>query len=151
MDPKQIVEIRQLIKRLGQERTVVLSTHILPEVSVVCNRVIIINEGKVVAVDTPENLTMKVQEFSRVRVQVEAPRRDVMETLGRVDGVVSVVQEGEADGGVGTYLVQSRKEKDVRRELARVVAERGWGLLELRVMSISLEEVFVKLVTEEKE
>jgi len=151
LDPKQIVEIRQLIKRLGEERTVILSTHILPEVSVVCNRVIIINEGKLVAVDTPENLTLKLQEFSKVRLQVDGPHREVAETLGRVDGVVSVVREDESDEETGIYLVQSRKEKDVRSELARAVSEHRWGLLELSLVSISLEEVFVKLVTEEKE
>jgi ABC-2 type transport system ATP-binding protein len=151
LDPKQIVEIRQLIKSLGAERTVVLSTHILPEVSVVCNRVIIINEGKLVAVDTPENLTLKLQEFSKIRLRVEGPHREVVDALGRVDGVVSVVREDESDGETGVYLVQSRKEKDVRNELARAVTEHRWGLLELSLVSISLEEVFVRLVTEEKE
>ncbi len=151
LDPRQIVEIRHLIRELGQERTIILSTHILPEVSVVCNRVIIINEGRLVAVDTPDNLTHKLQEFTKVRLRVEGPHREVLDALGRVDGVVSVVRQEGPDGEMGTYLVESQKERDVRKELARAVAERQWGLLELGLVSISLEDVFVKLVTEEKE
>ena len=151
LDPRQIVEIRQLIRGLGRERTVILSTHILPEVSMVCDRVIIINEGRLVAVDTPENLTLKLQEFSKVRLEVKGPHSEVIETLGRVDGVVSVVQEDKPDDELGTYLVEFQKDRDVRNELARVVTDHRWGLLELALVQISLEEVFVKLVTEEKE
>jgi ABC-2 type transport system ATP-binding protein len=151
LDPRQIIEIRQLIKRLAGQKTVILSTHILPEVSMVCQRVIIINHGRVVAMDSPENLTSKLQKSSQVLLRVEGPSDEIRRALGAVPGVQTVKQEGVGPGNVVTCVVESRRDMDVRKELAATVFKHNWGLLELRPVDLTLEEVFVRLVTEEKE
>ena len=149
LDPKQIIEIRQLIKSLAGQHTVILSTHILPEVSMVCSRVIIINEGKVVAVDSPENLTNQLAKSARIQLQVEGPAEAVAQELRRLPGVLGVEQKALVNG-VGTFVVESEQERDLRRELARAVVGRQWGLLELRPVALTLEDIFIQLVTEEE-
>jgi ABC-2 type transport system ATP-binding protein len=151
LDPRQIIDIRQLIKGLAGQKTVILSSHILPEVSMTCQRVIIINRGRLVAVDTPENLTTKVQKSSRLLVQVEGPATEVVRALGAVSGVQTVKQEGVAPTKIVTCVVESQKDRDVRKDIAAAVVQRHWGLLELRPVDLTLEDVFVRLVTEEKE
>src|SRR3990172_1012065 len=149
LDPKQIIEIRQLIKSLAGQHTVILSSHILPEVSMVCSRVIIINEGRIVAVDSPENLTSQLARSARIQLQVEGPAEAIAGDLRRVPGVLAVEQKALVDG-VGTFVVESERERDLRRELARVVVGRQWGLLELRPVALTLEDIFIQLVTEEE-
>ena len=150
LDPKQIIEIRNLIRQMQGERTVLLSTHILPEVSVVCQRVIIINEGRIVAVDTPENLTRRLQRSTQVLLQVEGPPDQVTGRLREMAGILRV--EMKDGGGVhGRYVVETEKDCDLRRELAHVVCSSGWGLLELRPVDMSLEDIFIRLVTEEQD
>jgi ABC-2 type transport system ATP-binding protein len=151
LDPRQIIDIRQLIKSLAGQKTVILSSHILPEVSMICQRVIIINRGRLVAVDTPENLTTKLQKSSRLLVRVEGPATEVMRALGAVPGVQTVKQDGAGPTGVATCVVESEKDRDVRKDIAATVVHQHWGLLELRPVDLTLEEVFVRLVTEEKE
>jgi ABC-2 type transport system ATP-binding protein len=151
LDPRQIIDIRQLIKGLAGQKTVILSTHILPEVSMTCQRVIIINRGRLVAVDTPENLTTKLQTSSRLLVRVEAPATDVVRALGAVAGVQTVKEDGSAPGKVVTCIIESKKDRDVRKDVAAAVVRQNWGLLELRPVDLTLEDVFVRLVTEEKE
>jgi ABC-2 type transport system ATP-binding protein len=148
LDPKQIIEIRSLIRNMQGERTVILSTHILPEVSMVCQRMIIINDGRIVAVDTPENLTRRLQRSTQVLLQVEGPPEQVTGRLRDVAGVLHV-QTKDGAGGLRRYLVETDKGRDLRRELARVVCSSGWGLLELRPVDMSLEDIFIRLVTEE--
>lgn len=149
LDPKQIIEIRNLIRQMQGERTVLLSTHILPEVSVVCQRVIIINEGRIVAVDTPENLTRRLQRSTQVLLQVEGPPDQVTGRLREMAGILRVEMK-DGGGVLGRYVVETEKDCDLRRELARVVCSSGWGLLELRPVDMSLEDVFIRLVTEEQ-
>ena len=151
LDPRQIIEIRQLIKGLAGQKTVILSTHILPEVSMTCQRVIIINHGRLVAVDTPENLTTKLQKSSRLLVRVEGPATDVVRALGAVSGVQTVKQDGAGAANLVTCVVECEKDRDVRKDIAAAVVRQSWGLLELRPVDLTLEEVFVRLVTEEKE
>jgi ABC-2 type transport system ATP-binding protein len=151
LDPRQIIEIRQLIKNLAGQKTIILSTHILPEVSMTCQRVIIINRGRLVAVDTPENLTSKLQKSPRLLVRVEGPATEVVRILGAVPGVQTVKQEDSGPGQVMTYTVEAEKERDVRKDLAATIVQQQWGLLELRPVDLTLEDVFVRLVTEEKE
>jgi len=148
LDPKQIIETRQLIKELAGDHTIILSTHILPEVSQTCQRVVIINKGKVVAVDTPANLTARLRGSETMYVQVDADGADAAAALGRVPGVTRVVEADRRDHTVG-YEVESGHGRDVRRELARAVIGNNWGLLELRPMRMSLEEIFLSLTTEE--
>jgi ABC-2 type transport system ATP-binding protein len=148
LDPKQIIETRQLIKQLAGDHTIILSTHILPEVSQTCQRVVIINKGRVVAVDTPDNLTARLRGSETMYVQIDAAGADATQALARVAGVKRVAEADRRDGIVG-YEVDSEQGRDVRRELARAVVGSGWGLLELRPTRMSLEEVFLSLTTED--
>ena len=148
LDPKQIIETRELIKEMAGDHTIILSTHILPEVSQTCQRVMIINKGHVVAVDTPDNLTARLRGSETMYVQVDADGLDASGTLGGVAGVTRVAESDRRDGLVG-YEVESEHGHDVRRDLARTVIGNGWGLLELRPMRMSLEEIFLSLTTEE--
>jgi ABC-2 type transport system ATP-binding protein len=148
LDPKQIIETRQLIKELGGDHTVILSTHILPEVSQTCQRIVIINKGRVVAVDTPENLTSRLRGSESMYVQIDGLGADAREALLGVPGVTRVAVT-ETRGPVAGYEVASESGRDVRRELASAVVTHGWGLLELRPMRMSLEEIFLHLTTED--
>ncbi len=149
LDPRQIVEIRQTIKSLAGQRTVLLSTHILPEASMLCHRVIIINEGKLLAVATPGELSDRVQRSARILLQVEGPPAAVLPALERVGGVQAVERQNAAGEVVDTYLVRAERKDGVRQALSRAVAEGGWGLVELRAADVTLEEVFLRLVTDE--
>ncbi len=148
LDPKQIIETRELIKELAGDHTVILSTHILPEVSQTCQRVVIINKGKVVAIDTPHNLTSRLRGNETMYVQVDASGANAEDVLRGLPGVTRVAPADSRDSVVG-YEVDSEHGQDVRRELARAVVSNGWGLLELRPMRMSLEEIFLSLTTDE--
>jgi len=152
LDPKQIIETRSLIRSLAGDHTIVLSTHILPEVAQTCQRVVIINKGRVVAVDTPDNLTARLKGSATMYVQVEAGGADAGAALAAVPGVTRVVaaDHHEAAAGVpAAFEVESAPDVDVRQELARAIVTRGWGLLELRPVRMSLEDVFLQVTTEE--
>jgi ABC-2 type transport system ATP-binding protein len=148
LDPKQIIETRDLIRSLAGDHTIILSTHILPEVSQTCQRVVIINKGRVVAEDTPQNLTAALRGSQTMYVQVEADGADAGGALQRLPGVTRV-SEADRRGSVVGYEVESDGVRDVRRDLARAVIAGGWGLLELRPMRMSLEEIFLSLTTDE--
>jgi ABC-2 type transport system ATP-binding protein len=149
LDPKQIIETRELIRGLAGDHTIVLSTHILPEVSQTCQRVVIINKGRVVAVDTPDNLTARLRGADAFYVQVDAGGVDAAEALAGVPGVTRVA--GPAPhGALASYEIESERGIDVRRDIARTIVTRGWGLLELRPMRMSLEDVFLQVTTEEQ-
>jgi ABC-2 type transport system ATP-binding protein len=148
LDPKQIIETRQLIKELAGTHTIILSTHILPEVSQTCERVVIINKGKMVAVDTPSNLTAKLRGSETMYVQIDTMGEDAMPALRDVAGVNDVALADTLNGLTG-YEVSSESGRDVRRDLARAVVARNWGLLELRPTRMSLEDIFLSLTTEE--
>ncbi|HET6317575.1 MAG TPA: ATP-binding cassette domain-containing protein, partial [Chloroflexota bacterium] len=151
LDPNQIIETRQLIKQLGGDRTIILSTHILPEVSMVCNKVVIINRGTVVAVDTPEALTRQLTGADRLALTVRGPATEVENRLRRVRGVVSAIAR-PAPSAKGQVQVEVDAEpgRDVREQLAKEVVGAGWGLLELRGQALSLEDIFLQLTTSEE-
>jgi ABC-2 type transport system ATP-binding protein len=149
LDPKQIHEVRELIKSLAGNHTVVLSTHILPEVEQTCHRVIIIDRGKIVAVDTPQNLRFQVQGAERIFLEVDGASTEVMTRLQSVPGVIDV-RVIEQTNGTSRFQVESELRRDVRRELARSVIEGGFGLLEMRSATMSLEDIFIKLTTAEE-
>ena len=130
LDPKQIHEVRELIKELAGKHTMVLSTHILPEVEQTCNRVIIIDKGKIVAVDTPQNLRSQVQGGERISLEIEGPANEVAAKLRSVPGVASVKSLAQSDGR-SRFQVENELKKDIRCELAWLVVQNGWGLLEL--------------------
>ncbi len=146
LDPRQIIEVRQLIKDLAGEHTVILSTHILPEVSMVCQRVLIIHEGHIVAEDTTDGLQANLQRADRVYLEVRRPSPDVAIRLRKVAGVQRVQEKGK-----GAYEVECALGSDHREDLAAAVIQGGWGLLELRQVGMSLEEIFLKLTTTEEE
>jgi ABC-2 type transport system ATP-binding protein len=148
LDPKQINETRRLIKGLGGDHTIILSTHILPEVSQTCNRIVIINKGRVVAVDTPDNLTARLRGSETMYVQVDALGADAEGMLSSVPGVTRVTVSDKREAIAG-YEVESESGRDVRRQLAAAVVGQGWGLLELRPMRLSLEEIFLQVTTED--
>ncbi len=150
LDPKQIIETRELIKGLAGDHTIILSTHILPEVSQTCQRVVIINKGRVVAIDTPENLTARLRGAETIYLQVDALGADPTAALHAVPGVTRVSISERRDGVVSCE-VESERGRDVRRDLARLIVGNDWGLLELRPMRMSLEEIFLHLTTEESE
>jgi ABC-2 type transport system ATP-binding protein len=148
LDPKQIIETRDLIRGLAGDHTIVLSTHILPEVAQTCQRVVIINKGHVVAVDTPDNLTARLRGTETLYVQVDARGPHVLAGLQTVPGVTRVAAADQRQDS-GAFEVESERGRDIRRDLAREIVTRGWGLLELRPMRMSLEEVFLQVTTEE--
>jgi ABC-2 type transport system ATP-binding protein len=145
LDPTQIIEIRTLIKQLAGERTILLSSHILPEVSQVCQRVIIINRGGILATDTPENLVNRMGRGGKLQVRASGPDEEIRGAIAAVPGVKSVVAGG------GLYRVEGETDSDLRAEVARAVVGGGWDLLELRAGDVSLEDVFLHLVTDEQE
>jgi ABC-2 type transport system ATP-binding protein len=149
LDPKQIIETRQLIRSLAGDHTVVISTHILPEVSQTCQRVVIINKGRVVAVDTPDNLTARLRGAETMFVQVDAGGADAAAALSTLPGVTRVTLSERRTTTEGLE-VESEKGRDIRRDIARAIVNRGWGLLELRPMRMSLEEIFLQVTTEER-
>jgi ABC-2 type transport system ATP-binding protein len=150
LDPKQVVGIRELIKNLAGDRTIILSSHILPEVSMTCEKVIIIHQGEIVAVDTPENLTEKLQKTSKISVQIEGIKQEVTAKLKTMPGVVAVLEKEEDPPGVFSYEIESEKEKEISGELSYLVYNNKWKLVEMRPVKMSLEDIFIKLVTEEE-
>jgi len=149
LDPKQIIEIRNLIRELAKEHTVLLSSHILPEVGATCDRIIILNEGKVVAVDTQEELKRRVQGGDRLVVEITGGNLEqVRKTLGEIEDVVSVSAQEEAPD-TARVTVESKPGVDVRAEIFRKTVAAGWTLLELSREGMSLEDVFLKLTREE--
>lgn len=144
LDPRQIREVRDLIRDIGQDRTVMLSTHILPEVEQLCTRVLIIHRGRLVAEDTPENLSSRLMGTGRflVRVNGQVAAESVADRLGTVKGVTSAVV---TDAGVE---VTSEQDNDVRPEVARAIVNNGWDLLEIRGLDLPLEEIFLQLTAE---
>jgi ABC-2 type transport system ATP-binding protein len=148
LDPKQIIETRDLIRSLAGDHTIVLSTHILPEVAQTCQRVVIINKGRVVAVDTPEGLTARLQGAETLYVQIDAQGAEAEPVLAAIPGVTRVAASDHR-GGVHGFEVESARGTDIRRDIARAVVTSGWGLLELRPMRLSLEEIFLQVTTDE--
>lgn len=149
LDPRQIREIRNLIKSFALNKTVILSSHILPEVSQVCSRVIIINKGAIIAEDTPENLISGWGKVTRIQVTVRAPENEFKLLLSSLKGVSLVRPAAPFHDGIVTLTVETDRDHDVRPYLARSIIEKDWDLLELRSIDISLEDVFIDLVTEE--
>jgi ABC-2 type transport system ATP-binding protein len=149
LDPKQISEIRALIRSLAGQHTVILSTHILPEVSMVCDGIVIINHGRIVAQGTESELVQQVFPTARIEVRVTNASGDVGGALRAVPGVVAVEPLAARDGSVG-FVVESERDRDVRGDLVRLVTGKNWALQELHQVGMSLEEVFIRVVAGEQ-
>ena len=149
LDPKQIIEVRHLIKSLAGSHTIILSTHILPEVSMTCDRVVIINKGKVAAVDTPQHLTTQLKGGQKVHVEVKAPQQSLNELLLQIPGTSRVqIENPRADGHL-LATVESGESADIRSQIAARIVEKGWPLYELRGVNLSLEDIFLELTTDD--
>lgn len=150
LDPAQIKEVRGLIKNLGGERTVILSTHILPEVSITCDRVIIIHDGRLVALDTPENLMKELQKSTKTYLKIDGPKKEVIENLQGLKGIISIEEKETTSDREFALLVDMEKDSTVSKEISLLLVQKGYGLLEMRPVLMSLEEVFLKIITDEE-
>ncbi len=151
LDPKQIIEMRRLIKALGKEHTLILSSHILPEISATCDRVVIINKGQIAAIDTADNLSRNLGNASKLSVTVAGPKASVLSHIKELYGIKYVEANIEKGKDVVSYVVESDKEIDVRRPLFFAMAKAGYPIIELKSMDMSLEDIFLQLTTQEKE
>jgi ABC-2 type transport system ATP-binding protein len=151
LDPKQIIEIRNLIQELGHEHTIILSSHILPEVSAVCERVIIINHGRIVAGDTPENLSRSLAGNSKLLLRVAALQSEVVPVLEKLSGVKLVAAQGVREPDTIDLLVEAAPATDIRRSIFAACSEANFPILLMRSLDLSLEEIFLQVTTEEQE
>lgn len=149
LDPKQVVEIRELIKALAGKRTIILSSHILPEVSMTCERIVIIHEGRVIAVDSADNLMARLQKTAKTVVHIEGNRGAIREKLETLPGIITVSEQGEISPGIFSFEVESDKVKGVAGELSSLVHTNNWQLIEMRTEKMSLENIFIELTREE--
>ena len=146
LDPKQIIEVRNLIRTLGRDHTVIISTHILAEVQAVCDRIIIINKGKIVADEKTENITRAVENNRRFTAKICGPQKEVLALLKNRPGVVFAELLPQRDGDAYTYAIESEVGVDIRKNLFFSLAERGWALVGLETLGMSLEEIFINVV-----
>lgn len=150
LDPKQMIEIRNLIKSLGQRHTVILSSHILSEVQMICDRVIVINKGKLVADGTPDSLSQSMSTDHKLLVRVAGPQEEVKKLLAKIPGMQEVNLMGQRETGeVYDFSLEAEKGMDIRREVFKRLAERSWPLLGMRSSELSLEDIFLQLTAED--
>ena len=145
LDPNQIIEIRDLIKSLAGSHTIILSTHILPEATALCQRVIILHQGRIAAIDTPDQLSARLRQSEKLSLTVKAPLPDMEAQLQTVPGVLRVVTGSTPN----IFLIEAELGHDIREDLTQFVVQRGLGLLELKSLSMSLEDVFIRLTQDE--
>ena len=151
LDPKQIIEIRNLIRGLGKDHTVILSTHILQEVQAVCDRIVIINKGKIVANEKTENISNVVANNRRFNVKISGPQKDILALLKNMQGISYVEALAERDGDAYTYMVESEFGVDIRKKLFFSLAERGWAIIGMEALGMSLEDIFISVVDKSEE
>jgi ABC-2 type transport system ATP-binding protein len=146
LDPTQIIQIRELIKQWASEKTVILSTHILPEATAICQKVVIINKGKIVAVDSQERLSAQVRKSEKTAVHIRRVEAVVFDPILKIEGVLQVQSSQDGDG---VFIVESEIGSDIREALSTTIVEQGWGLLSMQTLTLSLEDVFLQLTTQE--
>jgi ABC-2 type transport system ATP-binding protein len=150
LDPKQIIEIRNLIKDLGKEHTIILSSHILPEVSAVCERLIIINNGRIVAGDTPENLSKSLSTSSKLSLRVAGPKEQVIKILNQLNGVKEILPQGVKEPNTIDILIEAEKDTDLRRPIFNALSQSNYPILMMRSLDLTLEDIFLHVTTEEE-
>lgn len=151
LDPKQIIEIRNLIQQLGKKHTIILSSHILPEVSAVCERLVIINKGKIVASDTPDNLSKRLGDSSKMSIRIAAPEKQVLKVLREIPGVKYAEAQGVKEPDTIDIWVEAEKDIDIRRSLFYAMSRAQYPILQMKSMDLTLEDVFLQVTTQEKE
>ena len=147
LDPKQIIEIRNLIKELGKTHTVILSSHILPEVQAVCERVVIINKGSIAAEDTPEGLSRQMAKTSRLQLSAEGPSRDITQKLRLIPGIKQAEAVLEKEGGITIFEIENDPDQDVRKQIFFEMARNSWPIIEMRSLDPTLEEIFLQVTS----
>lgn len=148
LDPTQIIEVRKLIKALGKDHTIILSSHIMQEISAVCERIVIINKGQIVAIDTPENLSKSVEGSAMYSVRIDGPKEEVINALKGIEGVKDVKENGEFEDAI-EYLVEADKDVDLRKPIFFEMAKHGYPILEIKSVGMNLEEAFLKITSKE--
>lgn len=148
LDPTQIIEVRKLIKALGKDHTIILSSHIMQEISAVCERVIIINKGQIVAIDTPENLTKSLEGSAMYSVRIDGPQDKVIAALKTIAGIRSVKENGKFEEAI-EYLIEADKDVDLRKPIFFEMAKHSYPILEIKPLSMNLEEAFLKLTSKD--
>jgi ABC-2 type transport system ATP-binding protein len=151
LDPKQIIDIRNLIRELGKERTIILSTHILSEVKAVCDRILIINEGKIVADELTENIEGALRGNRRLAIRIEGPSSSVLTSIKKIPGVIYAEISVEHEDGSATFIVESKNEIDVRKPIFYMLAQRSWPILSMEFTGANLEDIFISVVDEAEE
>jgi len=151
LDPKQIIEIRNLIKQLGKDHTIILSSHILPEVSAVCERVIIINKGKIVASDTPENLSKGLGNSSKLNLRIAGQEKQVLKAIQELPGVKYAEAQGVREPGTIDVIVEADPSVDIRKPLFNAMSRASYPILMMKSMDMTLEDIFLQVTTQEKE
>ncbi|MBE6605615.1 MAG: ATP-binding cassette domain-containing protein [Ruminococcaceae bacterium] len=146
LDPKEIIEIRSLIRRLGERHTIILSSHILSEIQAICERIVIIDSGRIVADKPTDELARFVQANKKYNVKVAGPKSEVLALLMSLDGIKSALHTGEEDGGVYIYTVEAEAGVDVRKLIFSSLAENGWPMMGLEEQTVTLEDVFISIV-----
>jgi ABC-2 type transport system ATP-binding protein len=146
LDPEQVIEIRNLIKGMDSNRTVLLSTHILHDVSIICSRVIIIDQGKLIAEDTPENLMHQLQRVSSLHVQIEGPKDRIMYELEKIHGVMKIEIKEIVSENVCSYIIETEKEENISIKISNAIFSNNWGLIEIKPVLMSLEDIFLKVI-----
>lgn len=150
LDPKQITEIRELIKKLGKTHTVILSSHILSEVSQICNKVIIINKGKIVAIDTPQNLENAVSKNNNIYVTIEDPENKIETVKDKIEGIKDIKLVATNDDGTKHYCIESEGEKDLRKTIFAEFAKENITIYEMKKQDVTLEDAFIELIEGDK-
>lgn len=146
LDPKQILEIRSLIKKLGKKHTVILSSHILPEIQAVCDRVVIINRGKIAADDTTEHLTNDISADYKLVARIDGPKEEILKVIKTIPGVIKVVGDMEREPGIFDYEIEVKENTDIRSEIFKRVVDRKWIILGLKADEVTLEDIFLKII-----
>lgn len=149
LDPKEIIEIRNLIRNLGEKHTVILSSHILPEVQAVCDRIIVINNGKLIADDTPQNLSANLSKSNSIIVRIAGPEQKVLSALAKIPGVKKVISLGEKEVGSTDYRVDGEEGIEIRKPIFNVILSNSWSVLSLKSSEMTLEDIFLKLTEED--
>lgn len=150
LDPEQVVEIRKLIKNMDNKRTVLLSTHILHDVNEICNRITIIDKGKIIAENTMENLAADIQKTYRIYVKVEGPRNKVVNEMEKIYGVINVYIKEKISENINSYVIESDNDKDMSTKISKTVFDNKWSIIELKPLSISLEDIFLNILNKNK-
>lgn len=150
LDPNQIIEMRNLIKQLGKKHTVILSSHVLSEIQAVCDRIIVINQGRIVANDTTENLSKNLSADNKTYLSIEGDKNAVENSLRAIEGVINVENFGLEEDGVFKYVVESDLNTDTRRSIFKTCCENGYIILSMKNESLTLEDIFLKLTNSDE-